>query len=180
MQDPVRNRRALLIVDMQVGLFNGSELPYEGPRILANINTLIAKARAAGAPVFAARHTGPAGSPIAPGSPLTQLLSELDVDAARDTVFDKTRPNCFFGTGLALWLAEAGVAELAIAGMKTEFCVDTTCRAAPDLGVRPVLIEDAHTTMDTPALGAREIIAHHNRTLSGPFAALARTADFSF
>ncbi|QBR03567.1 cysteine hydrolase family protein [Paraburkholderia pallida] len=174
------NRRALLIVDMQVGLFKGGESPYEGSRILANINRLIAKARTAGAPIFLARHTGPAGSPIAPGSALTQLLPELNVDAERDTVFDKMRPNCFMGTGLAQWLADAGVVEVAIAGMKTEYCVDTTCRAAPDLGLRPVLVEDAHTTMDTPVLRARDIVAHHNRTLNGPFATLARTADVRF
>lgn len=180
MHSSVSRRRALLIVDMQVGLFHGGEPPHEGPSVLANINALIAKAREAGAPVFFARHTGPAGSPIAPGSALTQLLPELDADAERDTLFDKTRPNCFFGTGLVRWLAEAGADEVAIAGMKTEYCVDTTCRAAADLGIRPVLIEDAHTTMDTPALRASDIVAHHNRTLSGPFATLARTAEVVF
>ncbi|WP_321954931.1 cysteine hydrolase family protein [Paraburkholderia bannensis] len=180
MQASAPSRRALLIVDMQVGLFNGNPPPFEGARVLANINTLIARAREAGAPVFAVRHTGPAGSPIAPDSELTKLVSGLGVDAARDTVFMKTRPNCFVGTDLAQRLADAGVSELAIVGMKTEYCVDSTCRAALDLGLRAVLIEDAHTTMNTPELDARDIIAHHNRTLNGPFVTLARTEDFVF
>ncbi|MBN3855863.1 MULTISPECIES: cysteine hydrolase family protein [unclassified Paraburkholderia] len=180
MQDPLAPRRALLIVDMQLGLFNASPAPHEGARVLANINTLIARAREAGAPIYAARHTGPAGSPLAPDSALTQLLPDLDVDPARDTVFAKTRPSCFVGTGLAQQLAEAGVSEVAIVGMKSEYCVDTTCRAALDLGLRAVLIEDAHTTMDTPSLKAREIVEHHNRTLNGPFVRLARTDDFEF
>ncbi|WP_027818149.1 cysteine hydrolase family protein [Paraburkholderia bannensis] len=180
MQASAPSRRALLIVDMQVGLFNGNPPPYEGARVLANINTLIARAREAGAPVFAVRHTGPAGSPLAPDSELTKLVSGLDVDAARDSVFMKTRPNCFVGTDLAQRLADAGVSELAIVGMKTEYCVDSTCRAVLDLGLRAVLIEDAHTTMNTPGLDARDIIAHHNRTLNGPFVTLARTGDFVF
>ncbi|WP_322070197.1 cysteine hydrolase family protein [Paraburkholderia bannensis] len=180
MQASAPSRRALLIVDMQVGLFNANPPPFEGARVLGNINTLIARAREAGAPVFAVRHTGPAGSPIAPDSELTKLVSGLDVDAARDTVFIKTRPNCFVGTDLAQRLADAGVSELAIVGMKTEYCVDSTCRAALDLGLRAVLIEDAHTTMNTPGLDARDIIAHHNRTLNGPFVTLARTEDFAF
>ncbi len=180
MQDPGAGRSALLIVDMQCGMFNGPQQPYEGERVLANINALIRQARQAGAPVFAARHTGPQGSPIAPGSALTQLLPGLMVDAAQDTVFNKTRPNCFFGTGLAGWLAGAGVAELVIAGVKTEYCIDTTCRAVADLGFRGVLVADAHTTMDTPALSARAITAHHNLVLNGPFVRLASTADCLF
>ncbi|AJY39180.1 isochorismatase family protein [Burkholderia humptydooensis] len=145
MNAPRASRRALLIVDMQHGLFNGPDRPHAGSRVLDNINRLIGKAREADAPVFAARHTGPQGSPIAPGSPLTRLLPDLAVRANVDTLFDKTRPNCFLGTGLAAWLADAGIDELVVTGMKTEYCVDTTCRAAADLGFRPVLVADAHT-----------------------------------
>lgn len=180
MQASAPSRRALLIVDMQAGLFNGNPPPYDGARVLANINVLIARAREVGAPVFAVRHTGPAGSPIAPDSALTKLVSGLDVNAERDTVFVKTRPNCFVGTDLAQRLADAGVGELAIVGMKTEYCVDATCRAVLDLGLRAVLVEDAHTTMNTPELDARDIIAHHNRTLNGPFVTLARTEELVF
>jgi nicotinamidase-related amidase len=173
-------RRALLVIDMQEGLFNGPEKPYEGQRILDNINQLIAQARNAGAPVFAARHVGPPGSPIEPGSTLTQLLQQLAIDPALDTVFDKRRPNSFIGTGLAERLADANVGEIVIAGMKTEYCVDATCRAAADLGFPALLAADAHTSMDTPALPAASIIAHHNLTLNGPFVRLVNTADCMF
>lgn len=177
---PHPQRRALLIIDMQVGLFHGPDTPYEGAQVLANINRLIEKAHKASAPVFAVQHTGPKGSPIEPGSPLTQLLADLHIDESRDTVFAKTRPNCFVGTPLADALREAHIAELVIVGMKTEFCIDTTCRAAADLGFKPILIADAHTTMDTPVLSAQAIIAHHNRTLSGPFASLQSTGECLF
>lgn len=180
MHSPRSGRRALLIVDMQRGLFNGPDYPYQAERILANINQLIGRAREAGAPIFAARHTGPQGSPIEPGSPLSQLLPDVAVDAERDTVFDKVRPNCFFGTGLADWLSDAGVGELVIVGMKTEYCIDTTCRAAADLAFQPVLVADAHTSMDTPVLPASAIIEHHNLTLNGPFVRLLSTADCHF
>ena len=65
---------ALLVIDMQEGLFNGPNKPFDGQRVLANIAGLIAKARKARAPIFAARHVGPPGSLIEPGSPLTHLL----------------------------------------------------------------------------------------------------------
>ena len=180
MQGPQPQRRALLIVDMQVGLFNSPETPHHGAQVLANINELIGKARRVGASIFAARHTGPLGSPIEPGSPLTQLLPDLAIDALADTVFDKRRPTCFLGTGLADALRAASVDELVIVGMKTEYCIDATCRAAADLGFQPVLVADAHTSMDTPVLSAQSIIDHHNRTLNGPFVRLVSTAECEF
>jgi nicotinamidase-related amidase len=169
-----------LIVDMQKGLFHGPEKPHNGPRVLANVNAVIEKARRAGAPIFVARHTGPQGSPIEPGSPLTELLQDLAVDAMKDAVFDKTRPNCFLGTRLADSLREAAVDELVIVGMKTEYCIDATCRAAADLGFQPLLVADAHTCMDTPVLSAQSIIDHHNRTLNGPFVGLVNTEECEF
>lgn len=180
MSDSRSGRTALLIIDMQQGLFNGPDKPHEGERVLANIRRLVNLAREAGAPIFAARHTGPQGTPIEPGSPLVQLLPELGIDAATDTIFDKTRPSCFLGTVLAERLAEVGAEELAIVGMKTEYCVDSTCRVAADLGFRTTLIGDAHTTTDTPVLLAEQIIRHHNRTLQGAFGAVVGTADFKF
>lgn len=172
--------RALLIIDMQQGLFHAVPAPHESARVLANIQSLIAKARAVGAPIFVVRHTGPAGSPIAPGSALTQVIAELDVDAQRDVIFDKTRQNAFVGTALEAQLREAGVSELVIVGMKTEMCVDSTSRAAADLGLRPVLVSDAHTTFDSPALPAASIVAHHNHTLAAGFARVCDTQGCDF
>ncbi|GJH22202.1 cysteine hydrolase [Caballeronia novacaledonica] len=180
MQQPTLRRAALLIIDMQIGLFNGPDRPYEGDRVLANINQLIGRARSASAPIFAMRHTGPRGTPIEPGSPHSQLIPQLEVDAKCDVIFDKTRPNCFLGTSLGEQLADANVSELIIVGMKTQYCIDATCRAASDMGLRPVLIADAHTCMDTRELPARAIIEHHNATLNGAFATLVNTDDFAF
>ncbi|MGE8438483.1 MAG: cysteine hydrolase family protein [Pseudomonas palmensis] len=173
-------RRALLILDMQVGLFHGPEQPWQGERILANINRLIRTARAARAPIFVARHTGPQGSPIEAGSTPWQLLPALEVDEQHDRVFDKFRPSAFWNTPLREWLQQAGVEELVVVGMKTQYCVDTNCRVAAELGVRPVLVSDAHTCMDTPGLGAEAIVAHHNLTLGSGFATLCVTEAVQF
>jgi len=173
-------RRALLIIDMQVGLFNGPERPFDAERILGNINTLARNARQAGSPVFLIRHTGPAGSPIAAGSPLWQVLPGVETDASVDMFIDKTRPSCFAQTDLAHRLAQAGISEVVICGMKTQYCVDATCRQALDLGFRAILVADAHTCMDTPALSARAIIEHHNQTLNGPFVSLLNASQTVF
>ncbi|WP_017527919.1 cysteine hydrolase family protein [Pseudomonas fluorescens] len=171
---------ALLIIDMQTGLYDGPDKPFERERVLGAINGLIQRARAAAAPIFVARHTGPVGSPLEAGSRPWQLWHELDVDAARDHLFNKTRPSCFLGTDLARQLHTANVKELVIAGMKTQFCIDTTCRVAVELGFSVVLTEDAHTCMDTPTLKAEAIVEHHNATLAGAFVKRVRAANVAF
>lgn len=55
----------------------------------------------------------------------------------------------------------------------TEYCVDTTCRAAIARGFDVELITDGHATVDG-ALDADAVIAHHNRTLDGFEAASRR------
>ena len=46
---------ALLILDMQVGLLHGPDKPQAGEALLETLNSLLGKARTAGAPVFFAR-----------------------------------------------------------------------------------------------------------------------------
>ena len=114
----ISSEHALLIIDMQQGLFHGPVSPYQADALLANVCLLIEKARQAEVPVFFARHTGPDDSPFSAQSPLTQLLPEMGVNGERDIVIIKRYPSCFQHTDLAHRLAQAGVKQLVIAGMK--------------------------------------------------------------
>ncbi|WP_370695258.1 isochorismatase family protein [Pseudomonas sp. FP1740] len=136
-------------------------------------------ARRAGAPIFLARHIGPPGSPIESGSPLTQLVQELELQGD-EVIFEKSRPNAFTKTALADQLRACGAQGVVITGMKTQYCVDSTCRAARDFGFDAVLIADGHTCNSTPALKAEEIVAHHNATLAGPFCRVVYAEDWCF
>ena len=170
---------ALLILDIQVELVHGPEKPWRCEALLQTVNTLMDKARSAGAPIFLARHIGPAGSPIEPGSPLTEVAQELKL-LGDEVVFEKRRPNAFEMTDLADNLRSRGVTGVVITGMKTQYCVDSTCRAARDLGFDAVLIADGHTCSDTPVMKAQDIVAHHNATLDGPFCQLVQAEDWRF
>ncbi|MFZ6745380.1 cysteine hydrolase family protein [Undibacterium sp. JH2W] len=171
---------ALLVIDMQVGLFQGGRTVHAAEQVLENVKLVLAKAHAAGVPVFAVRHTGPQGSPIEAGSRNWQIMPALEIDLARDTVFEKTRPSCFEGTDLLQQLRAKGIQELIICGLKTQYCIDTNCRAASELGFKVILVEDAHSCNDTELLPASTIIAHHNTTLQGLFASLVKTEDLHF
>jgi nicotinamidase-related amidase len=170
---------ALLILDMQVGLVHGPDRPWGSEALLDTLNRLIRNAREAGAPIFLARHLGPAGSPIEPGSPLTELVQELQL-VGDEVIFEKNRPNAFVATELAGQLRERGCEGIVVTGMKTQYCVDSTCRAARDLGFDVVLIADGHTCSDTPTLKAEAIIAHHNATLAGPFCRIVQAEEWNF
>lgn len=91
-----------------------------------------------------------------------------------EPIIDKWQSCAFQKTSLHEHLQRAEVDTVAIAGMQTEYCVDTACRAAAALGYQVVLAADAHTTFDTAVLSAAQIIAHHNLTLSGSFGRLAK------
>lgn len=88
----ISSEHALLIIDMQQGLFRGPVSPYQADALLANVCLLIEKARQAEVPVFFARHTGPDDSPFSAQSPLTQLLPEMGVNCERDIVLIKNTP----------------------------------------------------------------------------------------
>ena len=84
--------------------------------------------------------------------------------------------SAFQQTTLADLLAERSIGRVAVCGMQTEYCIDTTCRSAFERGLEVTLIGDAHTTFDSAALTGAAIIGHHNATLSSGFVAL-RPAD---
>jgi nicotinamidase-related amidase len=170
---------ALLVLDIQVGLVHGPEKPWRCGILLDTLNSLMEQARRAGAPIFLARHVGPAESPMAPDNPLTRLASELILSGA-EVVFEKQRPNAFVQTDLADNLRAHGATGVVITGMKTQYCVDSTCRATRDLGFDAVLIADGHTCSDTAAMQARDIVAHHNATLHGPFCQVINAEDWRF
>lgn len=177
MHPPVRC--ALLIIDMQCGLYHAPDKPWQREQLLSNIASLVDRARSSNTLVLAARHTGPADSPIAAGSQLWQLLPELALEQHDALLFNKTRPSCFQDTELAALLAQHDIQRLIICGMKTQYCVDSTVRAAAERGLQCVLVADAHSCADTPQLPASKIVAHHNATLAA-FAQIQPTSEIQF
>jgi nicotinamidase-related amidase len=59
-------------------------------------------------------------------------------------------------------LEERGATELLMSGCATDFCVDTTIRAAASRDYEVTVVEDGHTTADRPHVDAVSVIRHHN------------------
>ena len=72
------------------------------------------------------------------------------------------------------------ISRIVLAGIQTDYCVDTTCRRAYSLGYDVILVQDGHSTWDTEQLKASQIIAHHNEVLGNSFASLTTADEIQF
>jgi len=170
---------ALLIIDVQLGMYEESDPVYRGEALLETIAALIAKARAADAPVVYVQHSGSEGHPLHPEGPGWPIHPAI-APAEGDPIVHKLDPDSFQETDLQRELEATGIKCLVIAGIQTEYCVDTTCRRAYSLGYDVTLVQDGHSTWDSPDLQAAQIIAHHNTVLGGWFARLEAAEAITF
>lgn len=175
----MENNTALLIVDVQLGMFDDSEPVYNGDVLLTTIGNLIAEARRVGIPVIYVQHSGGENHrlrPDRPGWPIHPAVAPTNYEL----VIHKRHPDSFQETNLQHDLEVQGIRRLIVAGIQTEYCVDTTCRRAYSLGYDVTLLQDAHSTWDTEHLKASQIIAHHNQVLGGWFVTLETANEIQF
>lgn len=175
-------RQAVLVIDMQRALLEPLPHPHEADVVIAKINALNERARAAGVPVIFIQHEDQASLTF--NSEGWALATGL-FTAPQDTFVRKTTPDSFLNTMLTAILSQRGITQVVVSGYASEFCVDTTVRRAAALGFRVVIAADAHTTHDKPHAGGALIRAHHNATLTditsfGPSIAAVPSANVQF
>ncbi|UCH70494.1 MAG: cysteine hydrolase [Candidatus Bathyarchaeota archaeon] len=172
-------KSALVIIDMQLGNFQGSDPVYDGEKLLSTVQRLIGKARDEGVPVFYVQNKGSKGDPDEIGT-LGWEIHPTIAPKEGDVVIEKATPDAFHKTTLSQKLRSKGIEKLVIAGLQTEYCIDTTCRRAYSLEYDVVLVKDAHSTWDSSSLTAEQIVGHHNRVLGGWFVTLKNQNEIEF
>jgi nicotinamidase-related amidase len=175
----VGNGTALLVIDVQVCNSEDATPVHAGSDLLAKISTLITRARASGVSVVYVQHCGLDGAVDHPGTPGWRVHPAV-APVKGDVVIQKRHPDAFQATNLQRELESKGIKRLIVAGVQTEYCVDTTCRRGYSLGYDVTLVKDAHSTWDTDHLSAPQIIAHHNHMLGGWFAELKEANEIDF
>jgi len=147
---------ALLIIDIQNDYFPGGAMELEGSTEAgARAGKLLDAFRGRGLPVIHVQHisTRPGASFFVPGTPGVDIhpsVAPLD----GETVIRKNYPNSFRDTPLLQHLRDKDISRLVVAGMMTQMCIDTTVRAAADLGFACTLAYDACATRDLSFGGA--------------------------
>ena len=169
-------KQALLIIDVQSGMFNPEAPVHNHETLLHNLRTLIDGAHVRDTPVIYIQHGGPEGSPLAVGTPGWNIHPTIAPQPG-EVVVQKRTPDSFHQTTLRAELDQLGVAQLIIAGIQSDYCVDTTTRHAVSEGYQVTLIGDSHSTWGDGGLTAEQIIDHHNRVLGNWFATVKNAAD---
>jgi len=170
----------LLLIDCQMEYVDGA-LPLTGiDAALDEVARLLARFRAAGAPVVHVVHRGKPGGLFDPEGPSGQVASRA-APKEGEAVVGKTLPNSFAGTDLEATLRGLDRRNLIVAGFMTHMCVSTTVRAGLDLGYASTVVAGAAATRDLPlpAGGVVDAITLHNASLAAladRFACIAPTS----
>jgi nicotinamidase-related amidase len=165
---------ALLVIDVQQGLFERANPIYEARQVLDNINTLIRDARIAGVPVIFIQHANE--NTLVRGSDAWQLHPEIQ-PLEGEPLIHKRHGNAFIDTELQEVLREKGVESLLVTGLVTHGCVRATSLGALDLGYRVALVRDGHSNFSK---GSAQLITKWNQTLHEKGAELVDTAEVAF
>ncbi|MGB5756319.1 MAG: isochorismatase family protein [Acidimicrobiales bacterium] len=176
-----RPKTALLVIDVQQGVVADA---FERDAVVANISTLVDKARNEGVAVVWIQHSD---EHLAKGSDGWELVPELE-RLEPEPLIHKVFGDSFEATELEDVLAASGVGHLVVTGAQTDACIRSTIHGAFTRGYDVTLVADAHTTEDNGQWGAPppgEVIAHTNlywkyQTAPQRSAEVATTADVSF
>jgi nicotinamidase-related amidase len=176
-----RPNTALMVIDVQNGVVANA---HDRDKVIANIRSLVEKARASQVPVVWVQHSD---EELAKDSDEWRYVPEL-VREDGEPLVHKHYGDSFEDTDLESVLAERGVGRLLVTGAQTDECVRSTLHGAFVRGYDTTLVGDAHTTEDLSEWGAPppdKVIDHTNlywRYHSGPgrTAGVVKTAEVEF
>jgi nicotinamidase-related amidase len=175
---------ALVVIDIQNEYFPGGALTLpHAEEAAGQAARAIQAARAAGVEVIHIRHEEPDSDewfvPASRGAETNATVAPAD----GELVIVKHHPNSFLDTELAERLSALSAGRVAFCGMMTSMCVDSTVRAAADLGLDPVLLDDACAAPDLEHRGRRvpseEVHAAFCAALSDEIATLLDAGEFA-
>jgi nicotinamidase-related amidase len=176
-----RSNTALMVIDVQKGVVADA---HERDTVVANIRTLVDRARDSGVPIVWVQHSD---ANLKKGSDAWEYVPELAREGSEPLVH-KRFGDSFEDTDLEEVLAKAGVGHLVVTGAQTDACVRSTIHGAFARGYDVTLVGDAHTTEDHSAWGAPppdKVIAHTNlywqfQDAPGRSAAVAEAKEVTF
>jgi len=172
-----RPNTALLVIDVQNGVVENA---HNRDGVVANIGSLVDRARAEDVPVVWVQHND---DHLPRDSDRWQYVPEL-VHRDSEPVVHKSYGDSFEATDLEARLAERGVGRLIVAGAQTDACIRATLHGAFVRGYDVTLVGDAHTT-EYGAPPPDKVIAHtnlswDNESAPGREAGTMDTAEIKF
>jgi nicotinamidase-related amidase len=172
------------MIDIQNDYFRGGTMVLNGCTEAAiQAARILADFRRRGRPVIHIQHLSvrPGAAFFAPGT-MGAEIHESVKPLSGEAVLQKNFPNAFRETALLEHLLELKVTTLVMCGMMTHMCVDSTVRAAFDLGYQCTVAGDACATRDLnfkgTAIPAEQVHAAFLAALSPIYARVMETGEF--
>lgn len=174
---------ALIVIDVQMG-FNDTGYWGErnNPNCELNIGDLLEAWRKQSWPVVFVKHNSlDERSPLHKNHPGNAFKPVMEGNP--DLLIEKSTHSAFFGTpDLHRWLQDEGITSIAICGIQTNMCCESTAHMASDLGYDVLFIIDATHTFDiTPPDGqgirARDVSRTTQLQLDGQFGRVVHTKE---
>ena len=156
-------RLALVVYDMQIGILKQIKNPEA---VVVKVSRVLEAARGAGVRTFFMRHMSlpkelmgafayrmamawqrtDDPEKVSPwflrDSPGFQITPEL-APRQSEAIFDKLTMSALECTPLSIALRDCGITSIALVGVAMEIGIEPTARHAADLGIVPVIVEDA-------------------------------------
>jgi nicotinamidase-related amidase len=176
-----RPNTTLLVVDVQNGIVEGT---HERDAVVANVATLVERARQERVPVVWVQHSD---EHLARGGDEWRIVPEL-APGGTEPLVEKHYADAFEESTLEIVLSGLGVGRLVVVGAQTDECIRSTLHGAVVRGYDAILVSDAHTTEDQTPWGAPppdQVIAHTNlywthHTAPGRTAGTVEAKDVDF
>jgi len=168
-------KQALIIVDIQNDYFPGGKMELVDMETAAkNAQRVLKLFRTKNMPIFHIQHVSNRRGTFFLPETYGVEIHESVTPKNGEPVIQKHFPNCFRDTSLQDQLRDLSVGEIIICGAMTHMCIDTTARAAFDLGFRCFVVSDACATRNMEFGGitieASKVHAAFMAALSVPFA----------
>lgn len=177
--------QALILIDLQNDYFPGGRMELAGAEVaVGQAARLLQSFRRRGRPVIHVQHvsTRAGATFFLPDTGGVRIHDAVQPQAGERVVV-KHFPNAFRETELQDALRDCGASTLVFAGMMTHMCVDTTVRAAADLGWACRLAHDACATRDLQfgahRVAAADVQLAYLAALQGAFAAVRPAAELA-
>ncbi len=167
-------KAALLIIDVQQGLFEKNTPIFQAERLIQNIHSLVEKAHSAKAPVVYIQHND--DKYLVKGSNSWQLHPELRPEPQDWQVY-KEHGNAFEKTNLGELLTSRQIGKVIIAGLVTHGCVKNTSLGALEEGYQVILVGDTHSSYSKDAAA---LISKWNHDLAEKRVVVKKAGEVSF
>lgn len=164
-------KTALLVVDVQLGIFNNKIKVFNEEVVLNNICLLLDFARNNDMEVFIIQHHNKGNFAInSEGWKLHPKINPLE----NETLINKTHGSAFEETNLKDLLDHKHVKRVIITGFVTHGCFKATAISAINCGYEVIIAEDAHSSY---AKDAKNLILAWNNHLKNLGCFVKKTVD---